>query len=275
MKPYAILQSNLLDIIFENRNKDYGAYPLRKNYNKRLTAAVFISIVTFVLTAFLFASAFKPSIEKESRIIKVDGLKLNTYTEILKISPQKRSNVLPAKKMVVPADAPPVITDEKNINKPVATKKIELPSNKLTGTLDFPFATNNLGGESGRVAAGGNPEIVPAIEPVKINRSVPVENADIMPQYPGGIKALLAFLKNNIHAPADVDEDKVITVKIKFVINYEGKIESFSVAQSGGGIFDNEVIRVLMKMPLWTPGKSHGKDVSVYYYLPVKFTSGL
>lgn len=77
MKSYAILQSNRLDLVFENRNKDYGAYPLRKNYNKRLAAAVFISIATFVALTFFFASAFKPALEKESRMINFVGLKLN------------------------------------------------------------------------------------------------------------------------------------------------------------------------------------------------------
>lgn len=275
MKSYAILQSNLLDIIFENRNKDYGAYPLRKNYNMRLAAAVFISIATFVLLTFLFASAFNPALEKESRIIKVDGLKLNSYNQELKNIPQKRSIIVPSKKMVAHADARPVITKDKNINKPVATEKMDLPSNKSTGTSDLPFATNTLGGESGGTAGSGNLKIVAPVRPVKKDRSVPVENAGIMPQYPGGINALLAFLKKNIKAPADVNEEEVIAVKIKFIINYDGKIEGFSVAQSGGVLFDNEVIRVLKKMPAWIPGKSDGENVSVFYYLPVKFTSRL
>lgn len=176
--------------------------------------------------------------------------------------------------MIVHADAPPVITKDKIINKPVATEKIDLPSNKSTGASDLPFATNNLGGESGSAAGRGNLEIVEPIKPVKKDRSVPVENAGVMPQYPGGINALLAFLKKNIKAPADVDGE-VIVVKIKFIINYDGRIEGFSVAQSGGDLFDNEVIRVLKKMPAWIPGQSNGQNVSVFYYLPVKFTSGL
>lgn len=274
MKPYAILQSNLLDIIFENRNKDYGAYPLRKNYNKRLAAAVFISIVSFTLLACLFQSTIKPGPEKGIRLINSDGLKLNPYSQQLQNVPPKKSNILPAKKKLAPADAPPVITDDKNINKPVATEKIDLPSNKSTGVSDLPFDANYLGGESGSAAVKENLEIVPVVRPVKKDRSVPLENAEVMPQYPGGISALLAFLKKNIKAPADIDDGEIVTVKIKFVISYEGKIESFSVAQSGGDLFDDEVIRVLKKMPPWIPGKSNGKNVSVYYYLPVKFTSG-
>ena len=65
----------------------------------------------------------------------------------------------------------------------------------------------------------------------------------------------------------------MISVKVKFVVNYNGRLEAFNVLESGGYIFDNEVLRVLRKMPLWIPGKSNGENVSVYYTVPVKFTS--
>lgn len=94
-----------------------------------------------------------------------------------------------------------------------------------------------------------------------------------MPQYPGGVKALLDFLKKNLHAPQDVEEGDEVLVKVKFVVDYNGKMESFNIIKSGGDEFDNEVIRVLKKMPLWIPGKSNGENVSVYYVVPVKFTS--
>ena len=64
-----------------------------------------------------------------------------------------------------------------------------------------------------------------------------------------------------------------MSVKIKFVVNYSGKLESFDVLKSGGMEFDNEVLRVLKKMPLWIPGKNNGENVSVYYVVPVKFAS--
>lgn len=273
MKSIAILQSNLLDIIFENRNKDYGAYPLRKNYNKRLTTSAFLSITTFILLVLFLTIFFKPSPEEITKYTKVfDGVKLTKYIPPQKNSLQKLNNAIPIKKIVLPMEAPPIIVED-NINKFIAADKIELPSNIQTTASGISFSSAVLGEEN----AGGSEglENLAVAEAVKKDKSVPVETADIMPQYPGGINALLAFLKKNIHAPADIDEGEVVTVKIKFVINYSGKIESFGVMESGGEIFDNEVIRVLKKMPLWIPGKSKGENVSVFYNLPVKFTSGL
>lgn len=100
MKSYAILQSNLLDIIFENRNKDYGAYPLRKNYNKRLTTSVFISIATFIFLTLLLTIFFKPSPEAETKYTKIfDGAKLTKYIPIQINNPQKLNNTTPVKKL--------------------------------------------------------------------------------------------------------------------------------------------------------------------------------
>ena len=106
----------------------------------------------------------------------------------------------------------------------------------------------------------------------KINKHDPLDIAEIMPQYPGGINALLDYLKKNLRSPQDIEGEEV-SVKVKFVVNYNGKLESFDVIKSGGIAFDNEVLRVLKKMPLWIPGKSKGENVSVYYLVPVKFTS--
>ena len=102
--------------------------------------------------------------------------------------------------------------------------------------------------------------------------SNPVGTAEILPQYPGDVQALLSFLKKNIHSPGSVEEAGDVTVRIEFVVNYDGHLENFIVVKSGGEAFDNEVLRVLKKMPLWIPGKSNGKNVSVYYIVPVKFT---
>ena len=70
-----------------------------------------------------------------------------------------------------------------------------------------------------------------------------------------------------------MEAGQVISVKIKFVVGFEGKLKSFEIIEDGGMIFNKEVIRVLKKMPDWIPGKSNGEAVSVYYTIPVKFTA--
>jgi len=269
MNQNTILQSNLLDIIFENRNKDYGAYTLRKSYNSRMRIALFLMMALCLLLCLLFLQK-PPSIAKvKSMILASPDRKLDNYQP--PSQPAHKvvvNNIYP--KNINTNELPPRIVDSININKLPATPLETMQSINSTSlsTINFP------GDEEG---AGKNLKInaeAPAAPLAKkINKPGPVDVADIMPQYPGGTKALLDFLKKNLHAPGDVEEGDEVSVKIKFVVNYNGKLESFDVLKSGGIVFDNEVIRVLKKMPLWIPGKSNGENVSVYYVVSVKFTS--
>ena len=173
-------------------------------------------------------------------------------------------------KKINPNDLPPRIVDSVNINKFPATPIETMPSLTSTGVSEINFQSGEeQPGNSSKIGA----EVPATIPPKKINKQDPVEIADIMPQYPGGIPALLDFLKKNLHTLEEITEEDEVLVKIKFVVNYNGKLESFDIIKSGGMAFDNEVLRVLKKMSLWIPGKSNGENVSVYYVVPVKFTS--
>ena len=92
-----------------------------------------------------------------------------------------------------------------------------------------------------------------------------------MPSYPGGMDALKRFLQKNLTNPRDLEEGEMVSVKIRFVVGYDGKLKSFTTVQDGGEEFNKEVVRVLKKMPEWVPGKTKGQNVSVYYVIPVKF----
>ncbi len=94
-----------------------------------------------------------------------------------------------------------------------------------------------------------------------------------MPSYPGGMDALRKFLERNLENPRDMEEGEVANVKVKFVVGFNGQLQSFVTVQDGGDEFNREVMRVLKKMPNWLPGKAKGQNVSVFYTIPVKFIS--
>ncbi len=101
--------------------------------------------------------------------------------------------------------------------------------------------------------------------------STPMSDPDVMPEFPGGMTALTKFLERNLTNPRDLDLGERITVRAKFVVGFDGKLKAFNVIEDGGSLFNNEVMRVLKKMPTWIPGKANGRNVSVYYTIPVKF----
>jgi len=267
-----ILQSNLLDIIFENRNKDYGAYTLRKEYDMRLRFAFFSMIGISIIFSLFFLSKSSTKVFTQSPLTIFTRDKTLSDFQLKSNSGHKSvEKVINHLKKNTDIKRPPKITPSDNINNLTATQSKIHPSFAKTDNSEIDFPSNEDG--SGNGSLNGK-AIIPAltISP-KPERTKPVEEAEIMPQYPGGIKALLAFLKENLHSPGDVEEGEDVSVRIKFVVNYNGKLESFQVIKSGGEAFDNEVLRVLKKMPLWIPGKSNGENVSVYYLVPVKFTS--
>lgn len=93
------------------------------------------------------------------------------------------------------------------------------------------------------------------------------------PQFPGGDKALYAFLGKNMKYPAMAQDANIQgTVYVTFEVDKDGQIKDVKVLRGIGGGCDEEAIRVVKSMPKWTPGKQRGKPVRVQYNLPVKFT---
>lgn len=94
---------------------------------------------------------------------------------------------------------------------------------------------------------------------------------DKQPQFPGGLQAWIAFLSRHLTAPEPLESGEKRTVLMRFYVAEDGSITNFQVVQSAGTTFDNEVIRVLRKMPKWTPAVQGGRPVPVSFTQPVTF----
>ena len=265
MHSNTILQSNLLDIIFENRNKEYGAYILRRDYNSRLLKSMFAMLgIVIMLAVLLSQQKGKPVFNLGSSSSIPDTL---VVTSVKPIPPKKSTTIF--KTTFSTKNNPPVIVknitdDKKTPDEPVIT------GNTSGDIIGITPDENNNG-----ITDEGSAVVTKPIDIVKpaANKILPRTVAEVMPQYPGGMKELIKFLKKNLVSPTDLGEGEEIGVKIKCVVTYDGMLLGFNIIQSGGDVFDNEVIRVLKKMPKWIPGKSEGENVSVYYVIPVKFNS--
>jgi protein TonB len=269
MKTEYILKADLLDIIFENRNKDYGAYPLRKYYYERLYKS--LGIIFFLISLFsVFIVRYKTNV-----ILKVPYVIKDIYLP----------NPAPPKEKITPVipEKPNKPIPQKHSNTQLFTSFIKIVdsterSTKLSKNLDSAVisnVTNEILNNTKQIV-----KTFPVQESKRdntndviklIDKNKPVQNAEIMPTYPGGMDKLVNFLKNNLHNPDNVSENEIVSVKIKFIVGYDGVLKGFETIEDGGVAFNNEVIRVLKKMPAWIPGKTAGENVSVYYTIPVKF----
>ena len=275
MNKNLILKTDVLDIIFEKRNKSYGAYNLRKFYPGRLKLAL-----GFMLITAMAFSAFT--------LIPDKGYKLKTIycpiadVKLIEIKPEPKE---PEKKTkaVKPQDKPVVkqnpvaqkifINNFKFVANHIKTDTIEAlrPEDKIgIATIVAPNPSPFLVTPEKTEPDGGGKK--PA---VTIDKSLPMDGdaVEILPSYPGGMDALRKFLEKNLQTPTEMENGETVSVRVKFVVDYTGKLKSFVTVLDGGEAYNKEVVRVLKKMPDWIPGKTKGENVSVYYVIPVKFTS--
>ncbi len=274
MNSNLILKSDVLDIVFEKRNKAYGAYVLRKFYGNRVKRALAIMIlVAGGFMAFTFIPQNRNHIV--GRLYEISGPELGkTDPPKPKEEPKKPEPPKPPVKQ--PWTAPPVNAANYTTNIKIVDRTVKTDSILMIDDKTIISNTNVV------VTGSPNTTIPPTPpdpgtgkpEPVKVDPSVPLglDAVDVPPSFPGGTEALLGFLRKHLNNPDEMASGESVSVKVTFVVGYEGKLKGFKITQDGGDIFNKEVIRVLKKMPDWVPGKAKGENVSVYYSIPVKFT---
>jgi periplasmic protein TonB len=260
-----ILQADLLDILFENRNKAYGAYALRKTYNNRMGIA--LGGVFALITLAILLSSFK----------RKGGEGISASTS------QKKDSV----RLIAVDVTPPKEPDQpkKVIEKPVAQVKYTadikiVKDNELT---KMPDNDDLKKAEISTIDMKG-PEPTGVVKPVEtpsITNGNGNSNAkedeskftarEIAPSYPGGVEALSRFLANNLTAPEDMEPGQKVVVQIRFIVDVDGSISKLEVVKSGGNAYDREVIRVFKKMPRWNPGSQNGHPVTIAFTQPVTF----
>jgi protein TonB len=272
MNKETILKSDVLDILFDNRNKAYGAYNLRKFYNNRLikSLAVMLSGVV-VLSAFTFLPK-KQLADKPEEVI-------TTFGHILPDKPKEDKPKEQVKKEPIqkPVDqakftSKPIITKNKDKTDSIKTidDKTVISNVNVTIPKDGGPSTPPIVIPPG-TGGGGEGPVKPKPPVVDITKTYENGEVDIMPSYPGGMEALRKFLERNLENPKEMEEGEEVSVKVKFVVAIDGKLQSFVTVQDGGDEFNKEVMRVLKRMPNWIPGKAKGQNVSVFYTIPVKF----
>jgi periplasmic protein TonB len=256
-----ILKADVLDILFDNRNKQYGAYALRKNYNSRLGMALGISLSSVLLFLFLaqfdFSSgSVRDRKEKDEVII----------TEALIPPIKKQETIIP--KQTTP---PPPAKERTFVN--LVIKEDDLVKNPMTTQDDLMnsvISNRNIDGP----AADNVPIIKEAVveKPIVKEEVKPIDIAPSRePEFPGGQEAWMNFLQRNLNAPSELEAGQKKTVRIRFFVSVDGAITDFEVVQSAGKNFDNEVIRVLKKMPRWKPAIQNGQPIARAFTQPVTF----
>jgi len=266
MLPEKIMQSDLLDILFENRNKTYGAYALRKSYNKILITSIACTLFVAACFCVLQFLHHTKKLEVTTVDIHIPDITLSKPPENLpKPLPQHMQTATHIKQ--ANNSTPQIVSD--NVQTKFPPTNIELDK-AVIGPI-------NLGGKDDAGIIEPPVESLKAAGSVvtttseKIAENKPVKIAQVMPEFPGGINALIKFILKNIHQPDDLQPGQQIKIIASLVVSKTGAVENVKIVSSGRADLDKEVLRVINKMPVWKPGMQNGKPVSVYFNLPVTF----
>ena len=264
------LTGSLDDVVFEGRNKAYGAFQLRQSYQRHLSSALFITIAAFLvvlLLPFIFRY-FRP----EAAAIPSAG-HVNRPLE-----PQ--DYILPKNKPVVPAAAQPVVT----VTPHSRFKTHVVPDADVNPTVESPLPpdvskTNpNTAGNTPNTtgtSAGPGTATVPNPNSAKSATAAAPEiflTAEVMPDFIGGRSALQRYLQKYLRFPSAALTAQVSgRVYVSFVVQADGSIGEVTVLKGLGYGTEEAAARVVREMPAWTPGMQNHHSVPVRFTLPITF----
>lgn len=257
-----IYSAKWCELLFENRNKKYGAYQIRMREADNtiiawLTSGFFVLSIVGLLA--WMGGPSKEFIAKMTDKTKPD-IVYNMNNVKVSLPPLSGTSTPVSSSKGTGA---PIVKDERipDIKDPIMPLVPVPPGSGTTPGIDVPIDLPPLtgGGETpGIETPFSNPMLAPAV----------------MPSYPGGEKAMLKYLQAHIRYPQELVQKEIMgVVYIGFIIGKDGKVYDMKVMKSvkDGDALAQEAMRVISAMPAWTPGQQGGKNVAVSYVLPVNF----
>ena len=268
-----------VEMVFAGKNKEYGAYQLRKGTSGRNIKALLILVIAAALVGGFLAWKAIEQKQAEEQQAYMEAMELAKLQQQAKKEEKKKEPVKPKVEMKKEI---PVARETQKFTAPVI-KKDELVKEenqvKQMDKLDDKVAvgTENKEGVKDRTVEAVRNDIAvaappppPAPKPEVATKIFDV--VEEMPSFPGGNGALMSYLASNIKYPVVAQENGVQgRVIVSFVVERDGSISDVRVARSVDPSLDREAQRVVKSMPRWKPGKQNGSAVRVKYTVPVVF----
>ena len=245
------------DIVFEERNREYGAYKLRKKYNRTVIVALLVGILiigTAVITPYLNAKALENRMKRAERQVEIKLENLDQPNEVVAPPPP-------------PPPPPADVVQQQKYVPPVVVDSIKPEDNVQLMTADEAQTEVK------------NAEVVEVAQEVKVEvqeaavEEVPFVVVEEMPMYPGGDAELLKYIAEHTNYPEVAKENNIQgRVIVRFCVTAKGGVSQVSILKGVDAELDAEAIRVVNTLPGFKPGKQGGKPVPVWYMVPITFT---
>lgn len=267
------------DLIFEGKNKDFGAYKLRQGSESRHNKAFFYVLIGLVAVCLLIFGYMKYEAYKTQKAEEEAKAKLEQQQKLAQMEAEKEEEKEEEVEQIeieeVKPEAPQLATQlmtellltdtPKEDNEIKANEDIQ-KDNSVMSTF------TQAGSDDINLIKEHKEEVVQEKPREEKKKEEVLSHVEQMPKFPGGDAELYKFISNNLNYPAMAIENNVQgRVVVQFVVTKDGSIGNVKVVRSVDRDLDNEAIRVCKKLPKFIPGKQNGQPVNVWYTLPVTF----
>jgi protein TonB len=276
MSQIDLIDNRWSDIMFENRNKEYGAYVLRRQTTARNIKSIIAVLIIFALVMVYMVAKNAYDDYQKAHMAQTQ------VTELTALQEQKKEAKVERKEIVKQEKVEQVVEKVKSSIKftaPVIKKDDEVrPEDEMksqdeimNSKVAVGFANVIGNDESGEVLKAKEALVTEPVKPKEEENKV-FDVVEQMPSFPGGMAALMAYLQKSIKYPPVAEENGIQgRVVCTFVVERDGSVTDVRVAKSVDPSLDKEAVRVVSAMPKWIPGKQNGQSVRVKYTLPVTF----
>ncbi|BCI63435.1 MULTISPECIES: energy transducer TonB [Bacteroidales] len=261
------------DLVFEGRNKAYGAFELRQSSPKRHNIAMIIIIVVAViafsvpaLIRFVTPEKVEEAMTEVTTLSKLPEAEVKKNEDLKPLAPETPPP--PPLKSSIKFTAPVIKKDEEVSEEDEIKSQDELAKNdKVAISIADVKGNDEINGAD----IADFKEVVRPEAP-KEEKEVPYQAVEQMPQFPGGDAELMKYIQDHLKYPVIAAENGIQgRVIVRFVVSKTGEIQDVTVLRGVDSSLDKEAVRVIKSMPKWIPGKQNGNNVAVYFTVPVMF----
>lgn len=268
------------DLIFQDKNRDFGAYQLRKNSEKRHTLAVIFTIIglAVVILAVIGYSKLsdKLAADREAELLlereRMQQVEMAPEEEVPEEEPEEQKMEMeipevPEEVLATVQVTQIAIVDADKVKNEVMTMDEQMEDNTARGVV------TQEGSDDADKFQAVKEQVVVVEEPKEEPKPDQIFTAVEQPaEFPGGQEALMKWLSNNIRYPESAQQNGVQgRVTVRFVVEKDGSVSGATILKGVDKDLDAEALRVVKRMPKWQAGKNNGQAVRSYFTLPVTF----
>ncbi|MDB5121671.1 MAG: hypothetical protein JWN56_2889 [Sphingobacteriales bacterium] len=270
-----LYKTEWLELVFQNRNKTYGAYELRLHNNETTIKALVIASVLFtslIISPLVYDQFFNG-----------DVIEMDDHQTIVTLIPPPPQKVIPVEPAALSAPRTPVEHQATIANQPLRVVSNEHVTSEPPTQIELNQAVISSVTSKGEQGSGLNTIDIPAggggtgiAETPVIDNTVYNISTSIQayPEFPGGQAAFAKYLSRNLRFPEMAAEAGIFgKVTISFIIEKNGELSNIKILKGIGAGCDEEAVRVLSKSPKWKAGVQNDQNVRVMYTIPINFQS--